>query len=286
MSTPADGKQSPARRGFVPGLSKFGESPLNLTDLQNALLAQIELGGDEIWFEEAWTPEPVQRAQPVFAAPRAPLPEPEKQSIAGFADLTPTKPIPVQLQDYSGAEDLKSLYEKIRAGQPYQSFPQSPVLESLGTPGASLMIFAMAPSPMDFKQQSLFGGEEGVLLDNMLSKVIGLNRQDCILSYVQKSLFRKRLLPRERNPLRLAFEQEIRLCRPRALLCLGASAAWELLQNGSPLEQMQAQDLYFAGTPLFVTYSLEEMLVEPSLRRNAMLALNRAKTFLQDGQAT
>lgn len=171
-------------------------------------------------------------------------------------------------------------------GTPYVQNPNVPLIHSQGPHGAPVFIFGMAPSLADLKAQQLFGGAEGELLDNMLTKVLGLNRSQNVLGYLQKSLFRKRLLPRERTPLRLAFEREIRLFQPQALLCLGAHAAWELLQNGSPLEQMQAQELYFAGVPLFVTYSLEEMLVEPSTRRNAMLALNRTKAFLQSQSNT
>lgn len=215
-----------------------------------------------------------------MAVPRT-EPVPDAVKISSFAE-TALQNASIQLQDYSVCTSLDELATKIASGAPYDQNQGRVNLWGQGPVAPKLLVFSMAPSPFDFKEKQLFCHDEGQLLDNMLVKILGMQRSECFLSYVQKSLFSKRLLPRERNPLRLAFEQEIRLVQPRALLCLGADAAWTLLQNGSPLEQMQAQELHFAGVPMFVTFSLGEMIAEPGLRRNAMMCLNRVKSFLEN----
>ncbi len=92
--------------------------------------------------------------------------------------------------------------------------------------------------------------------------------------------------PEEVKTCSTHLRQQLRYFHPRAILALGSSAARSLSQLRSDLNTLRKSDLQYRGAnrsiPLFVTYSVAEVLQNPAeLRVPVWQDLKRLRAFLQ-----
>ncbi|WGK68859.1 uracil-DNA glycosylase [Candidatus Haliotispira prima] len=86
-------------------------------------------------------------------------------------------------------------------------------------------------------------------------------------------------------------KQQLQLFRPKAILALGSSAARSLSRQRSDLNTLRSRELYYEfadrQVPLFVTYSVAEVLQNPNeLRAPVWEDLKRLRAFLGQNSQT
>jgi DNA polymerase len=138
----------------------------------------------------------------------------------------------------------------------------------VGDPAATLMIIGEAPGADEDLQGEPFVGRAGQLLNKIL-EAIHFTREQVYICNILKCR-----PPGNRKPLQSEVEQclpylrkQIRLVRPKLILCLGLTAAETLLDTTESLTKLRGKVLRFEGTPLMVTYHPAALLRNPNWKR-------------------
>jgi len=139
-----------------------------------------------------------------------------------------------------------------------------------GNPAASLMFIGEAPGADEDLQGEPFVGRAGQLLNKIL-EAIHLQREDVFICNILKCR-----PPNNRTPIPEEVEQclpylrkQIALVRPKLIVCLGLTAAQNLLRTKESLTSLRGRVLAFEGTPLMVTYHPAALLRNPNWKRPA-----------------
>jgi DNA polymerase len=156
----------------------------------------------------------------------------------------------------------------------------------VGNPNADLMLIGEAPGADEDAQGEPFVGKAGLLLNKIL-EAIQLRRQDVYICNILKCR-----PPGNRKPLAEEADQclpylrkQIALIRPKLILCLGLTAAENLLQTTESLTRLRGNVLRFEGTPLMVTYHPAALLRNPNWKRPAWEDVQAAKRLLDSLKA-
>jgi DNA polymerase len=140
----------------------------------------------------------------------------------------------------------------------------------VGNPKATLMIVGEAPGADEDAQGEPFVGRAGQLLNKIL-EAINFKRQDVYICNILKCR-----PPNNRPPQPDEVEQcipylrkQIELVQPRIILCLGLTAAHNLLQTSESLGKLRGRILSYENVPLMVTYHPAALLRNPNWKRPA-----------------
>ncbi len=127
--------------------------------------------------------------------------------------------------------------ETIEALTPDLAEDQTQVVFADGNPNSPLMLVGEAPGPEEDRKGTPFVGASGRLLNQALEQ-LGLDREKLWISNTVKvwpnqrsgrSLKTRPPNAAEKKASRPFFDREIELIRPRAILCLGGTAAQALI---------------------------------------------------------
>jgi uracil-DNA glycosylase len=138
----------------------------------------------------------------------------------------------------------------------------------VGNPHATLMFVGEAPGADEDAQGEPFVGRAGQLLNKILA-AITMNREDVYICNILKCR-----PPNNRTP----FPEEVELCipylkkqialiKPKLIVCLGLTAAQNILQVNDSLTKLRGRTLQFEGTPLRVTYHPAALLRNPNWKQ-------------------
>jgi DNA polymerase len=138
----------------------------------------------------------------------------------------------------------------------------------VGNPHATLMFVGEAPGADEDAQGEPFVGRAGQLLNKILA-AINMNREDVYICNILKCR-----PPNNRTPL----PEEVELCipylkkqnaliKPKLIVCLGLTAAQNILQINDSLTKLRGRTLQFEGTPLRVTYHPAALLRNPNWKQ-------------------
>lgn len=140
-----------------------------------------------------------------------------------------------------------------------------------GSPTARLMFVGEAPGADEDRTGLPFVGRAGSLLTDMITKGMGLTRDEVYIANVVKSR-----PPENRNPLpdEIAnclpyLEQQISILRPEFLCLLGKVAASALLNTAMPLGKLRGRWHRVREIPTIVTYHPSFLLRNPSSKKDA-----------------
>ena len=187
------------------------------------------------------------------------------------------------------AESAKTLEELYRARSLFEDCPlkktAAHTLHGRGTLPAHVLCIGDVPDSIDDKQDQIFAGESGKLLDKMLS-ALGLS--------LDQNTYATLLIPwrppgnRQPTDLETALclpflKREIALIRPQYILLFGALPARVLLQIGSLPKARSAWHDY-QGIPTLATFSPTTLLKKPEYRRPTWEDLKRLKERLETRQ--
>ncbi len=140
-----------------------------------------------------------------------------------------------------------------------------------GDSSARLMFVGEAPGADEDRTGRPFIGRAGALLTDMITKGMGLPREQVYIANVLKSR-----PPENRPPLpdEIAhclpyLEQQVAIIRPEFLCLLGKTAASALLETALPLGRLRGKWHRYRGIPTIVTYHPSALLRNPAWKKDA-----------------
>lgn len=140
-----------------------------------------------------------------------------------------------------------------------------------GSATARLMFVGEAPGADEDRTGEPFVGRAGVLLTDMITKGMGLQRSEVYIANVLKSR-----PPENRDPLpdEIAhclpyLERQIEIVRPEFLCLLGRIASQTLLQTALPMSRLRGKWHRYRGILTIVTYHPSYLLRNPAAKKDA-----------------
>jgi uracil-DNA glycosylase family 4 len=138
----------------------------------------------------------------------------------------------------------------------------------VGSATATLMVIGEAPGADEDAQGEPFVGRAGQLLNKIL-EAIHFKREEVYICNILKCR-----PPGNRKPTSEEVEQclpylrkQVELIRPKVILCLGLTAAENLMQTTESLSNLRGRVLHYEGIPLMVTYHPAALLRNPNWKR-------------------
>lgn len=140
-----------------------------------------------------------------------------------------------------------------------------------GLPTARLMFVGEAPGADEDRTGQPFVGRAGMLLTDMITKGMGLRREDVYIANVLKSR-----PPENRTPEAVEvahclpfLERQIAIVRPEFLCLLGGVAASALLDTKLFVGRLRGKWHRYRGIPTIVTYHPSYLLRSPEEKKKA-----------------
>jgi DNA polymerase len=140
-----------------------------------------------------------------------------------------------------------------------------------GSPNARLMFVGEAPGADEDRTGVPFVGRAGMLLTDMITKGMGLQRNEVYIANVLKSRPPENRPP---EPDEIAnclpyLERQIAIVRPEFLCLLGKTAASALLDTALSMGRLRGRWHRYRGIPTVVTYHPSYLLRVPSAKKEA-----------------
>jgi len=153
----------------------------------------------------------------------------------------------------------------------------------VGNPHAALMFVGEAPGADEDAQGEPFVGRAGQLLNKIL-EAMSMHRQDVYIANILKCR-----PPNNRTPFVEEVEQclpylrkQIAMIQPKMIVCLGLTAAQNLLGTTESLGKLRGRVLNFEGIPMMVTYHPAALLRNPNWKRPAWEDFQAVQKFLSE----
>ena len=150
-----------------------------------------------------------------------------------------------------------------------------------GNPRAELVFVGEGPGADEDEQGLPFVGRAGKLLTQMI-EAMGLQRKDVYICNVVKCR-----PPQNRQPERDEVEEcsqflfrQIDTIAPKAIVCLGATAAKTILQTERGISQFRGEWQEFRGRKLMATYHPAYLLRNPAAKREVWKDLQKVMVEL------
>jgi uracil-DNA glycosylase family 4 len=138
-----------------------------------------------------------------------------------------------------------------------------------GSPTARLMFIGEAPGADEDRTGQPFVGRAGALLTDMITKGMGLTRDEVYIANILKSR-----PPENRTPLpdEVAhclpyLERQLAIIRPEFLCLLGKTAVSALLETSLPMNRLRGRWHRYRGIPTVVTWHPAYLLRNPAAKR-------------------
>jgi DNA polymerase len=235
-----------------------------LSDISHLLFRERELFGEDV-LSEPRASMSASRGPATSAGHDSEPPLAEELVLFNIASAK----APGVAEPWAGAESVASLNDmictcmKCPLGRTRTKF-----VFGVGNPKATLMLVGEAPGADEDAQGEPFVGRAGQLL-NKIIEAIGFGRDDVYICNILKCR-----PPNNRKPRVEEVEQclpylrkQIQLVRPALILCLGLTAAENLLGTTESLGRLRGRTLQYEGTPVMVTYHPAAMLRNPNWKR-------------------
>ena len=143
------------------------------------------------------------------------------------------------------------------------------IVFGVGNPSAALMFVGEGPGEEEDIQGLPFVGRAGSLLTDIITKGMGLRREDVYIANVIKCR-----PPNNRNPeldeiaaCEPFLRKQIALVKPKVIIALGKFAAQVLLRSRVPISKLRGVWSEFDGVPLMPTFHPAYLLRNPADKR-------------------
>ena len=157
------------------------------------------------------------------------------------------------------------------------------VVFGVGNPNAEVLFIGEAPGANEDLQGEPFVGRAGKLLDDMLA-MVGLKRQNI---YITNSV--KCRPPENRDPLntekdacRGYLRRQVKLMRPKIIVCLGRISAMELIREDFKISQEHGQFFEKNGVLMMALYHPAALLRNPNLKPEAFEDLKTLQAKIKE----
>lgn len=192
--------------------------------------------------------------------------------------------LPLSAEPWGSATSLGTLHSQIDGclkcplGQTRTKF-----VFGTGNPAASLMFIGEAPGADEDLQGEPFVGRAGQLLNKIL-EAIHLRREEVFICNILKCRppNNRTPIPEEVDACMPYLRKQIALVKPQIIVCLGLTAAQNLLGINDSLGKLRGRLLTFENTPLMVTYHPAALLRNPNWKPAAWEDFQAVQKFLAD----
>ena len=157
------------------------------------------------------------------------------------------------------------------------------VVFGVGATDAEILLIGEGPGQHEDEQGVPFVGKAGQLLDDMLA-MIGLHRRNI---YITNSV--KCRPPENRDPLgeekdacRAYLRAQVRLMKPRIIVCLGRISAMELIKPDFKISQEHGQFFDRNGTLMMALYHPAALLRDPHKKPETFEDLKRLQEKIME----
>ena len=139
----------------------------------------------------------------------------------------------------------------------------------VGDPNARIMFIGEAPGADEDAQGEPFVGEAGHLLNKIVT-ACKLRREDIYICNVLRCRppGNRNPLPQEASNCREFLDAQIRIVQPEYIICWGAVAAQNLLNETRPVGKLRRQFFTHNGAKVMCTYHPSYLLRNPSWRKD------------------
>lgn len=233
----------------------FDLTELDLKPVQNELIRETDLDSKKI----AVSPDITDKL-PSSLETHAPRLAAEKKKA-------PALSLKEQLQACTTLEKLQELCEQ--ASELRTDLADTKLVFGTGNPNADLMIIGEAPGEQEDRQGEPFVGKAGQLLTKILQS-ISFERDQVYITNILKHRppNNRDPLPEERSRSLPYLFRQIKLVRPKIILCLGRISAQTLLSNDASMKEMRGKFHKFYSIELMVTYHPAALLRNPQWKRS------------------
>ena len=157
------------------------------------------------------------------------------------------------------------------------------VVFGVGNPEAEVLFIGEAPGKNEDEQGEPFVGRAGKLLDEMLA-MIGLQRENI---YITNSV--KCRPPENRDPLNTVkdacrgyLRRQVKLMRPKIIVCLGRISAMEFIREDFKISQEHGQFFDKNGTLMMALYHPAALLRDPRKKPETFEDLKQLQMKIQE----
>ena len=212
-------------------------------------------------------PEATPATSPPIPVARPVVPPPQVSSL--FEEPTLEVVVPV----VERADQLARMASEVSACVrcPHLASTRTRTVFGEGSTTARLMFVGEAPGADEDRTGRPFVGRAGALLTDMITKGMGLAREEVYIANVLKSRPPENRPP---SPEEMAnclpyLERQVAILRPEFLCLLGKTAASALLETALPLGRLRGKWHRYQGIPTIVTYHPSALLRNPAWKRDA-----------------
>lgn len=263
-----------------------------LESLQRAGLEQIP---PPRWRAPAARPAPIAESKPApepptitVPPPTPPPPAPARPAYAGatqaprgpatFGSLFADSGFPTPPPESSEKPGLLQVMQREVAACercPALVASRTQTVFGVGNPDTKLMFIGEAPGEDEDRMGIPFVGRAGQLLTDMITKGMGLTREEIYIANACKcrptDAMRKNRPPelQEIANCRGYLDRQIDIVRPQFLLLLGRSAVTSLLDTALPMGRLRQKWYRYKGIPTLVTYHPSYLLRNPAGKKDA-----------------
>lgn len=151
-----------------------------------------------------------------------------------------------------------------------------------GDPHARVMFVGEAPGSVEDQTGRPFVGPAGKLLDRILAGAMGLQRSQVYITNINKCRPPGIGEPEaDEVAACLPFlQQQTHIVRPEVIVCLGRTAAQNLLGTNASMAALRGRELQFQGIPVVVTWHPSTLLREPAHKGETWDDIKRVNRLL------
>src|SRR5579871_1075812 len=155
------------------------------------------------------------------------------------------------------------------------------IVFGVGNPRAELVFVGEGPGHDEDVQGLPFVGRAGKLLTQMI-EAMGLRREDVYICNVVKCRPPENRRPEDDEVATCSpyLYRQLSVIRPKAIVCLGATAAQSLLKTKESISRYRGQWLDYRGTKLMVTYHPAYLLRNPAAKGDVWKDLQKVMAHL------
>lgn len=147
-----------------------------------------------------------------------------------------------------------------------------------------VLVVGEAPGAEEDRQGRPFVGKAGEQLDKWLTAIQLSRKKNVFITNVVKCRPSNNRDPEEEECHRCNqyLQAQIRILKPKRILCLGRIASRYLSQKNLSMASLRREHLHYDGIPLFATYHPSAVLRNPDYRRPVWIDLQKLQKALHD----
>jgi DNA polymerase len=161
------------------------------------------------------------------------------------------------------------------------------IVFGVGNPSAALMFVGEGPGEEEDIQGLPFVGRAGSLLTDIITKGMGLRREDVYIANVIKCR-----PPEHRNPesdevasCEPFLFRQVHVIKPRVIVALGTFAAQTLLRTNDPISRLRGKVFHYGEARLIPTFHPAYLLRSPERKREVWEDMKKVRALLRGEDA-